>query len=240
MARPASIGKRKIVAIADRGYYSAPQIKECHDVDIDAILPKPMTSNAKAEGRFDKSDFIYIARDDEYQCPARERAIYRHTTEERGLQIRRYWSSACPNCPRKAQCTPSNYRRIARWVHEAVLTAGQERLDRRPDAMRVRRRTVHVQAHFGAHVSDKAQMATSSLIGSRKDVIWRRLANSPTESGPSSGSYAAPVLSALTGVGPSPIRFLPSLSLCMGRSWPVWTTAGGAAALALSPEWLPV
>ena len=42
----------------------------------------------------------------------------------------------------KAQCTPSDYRRIARWEHEAVLTAAQERLDRRPDAMRVRRRTV--------------------------------------------------------------------------------------------------
>ena len=26
---------------------------------VDAILPKPMTSNAKAECRFDKSDFIY-------------------------------------------------------------------------------------------------------------------------------------------------------------------------------------
>ncbi len=57
---------RKLVAIADRGYYSAPPIKACHDAGMDAILPKPMTSNAKAEGRFDKSDFIYIARDDEY------------------------------------------------------------------------------------------------------------------------------------------------------------------------------
>jgi len=28
-----------------------------------------MTSNAKSDGRFDKSDFIYIAKDDEYQCP---------------------------------------------------------------------------------------------------------------------------------------------------------------------------
>ena len=28
-----------------------------------------MTSNAKAAGRYDKTDFIYIARDDEYQCP---------------------------------------------------------------------------------------------------------------------------------------------------------------------------
>ena len=105
-------------------------------------LPKPTTSNAKAEGRFDKADFIYIARDDEYQCPAGQRAIYRFTREENGLQIRRYWSSACPQCPMKAQCTPSPYRRISRWEHEEVLESVQRRLDKNQDAMVVRRRTV--------------------------------------------------------------------------------------------------
>ncbi len=137
-----AMGKKKLQAVADRGYYSAPQIKACDDAGIAAILPKPMTSNAKAEGRFDKSDFIYIAKDDEYQCPAGQRAIYRFTREENGLQLRRYWSSACPQCPIKAQCTPSNYRRISRWEHEAVLEAVQRRLDRQPKAMTLRRRTV--------------------------------------------------------------------------------------------------
>ncbi len=137
-----AMGKKKLLAIADRGYFSGQQIKTCHDAGIDAVLPKPMTSNAKAENRFDKSDFIYIARDDEYQCPAGQRAIYRFTREENGLQIRRYWSSACPSCPMKSQCTPSNYRRISRWEHEVVMEAVQRRLDKRPDAMTVRRRTV--------------------------------------------------------------------------------------------------
>jgi hypothetical protein len=101
-----------------------------------------MTSNAKAEKRFDKADFIYIARDDEYQCPAGERAVYRFTREENGLQIRRYWTSSCPSCPLKPRCTPSDYRRISRWEHEPVLEAMGRRLDRQPDAMTLRRRTV--------------------------------------------------------------------------------------------------
>lgn len=137
-----AMGKVRLQAVADRGYYSAAQIKACHDVGIAVILPKPTTSNAKAEGRFDKADFIYIARDDEYQCPAGQRAIYRFSREENGLLIRRYWSSACPQCPMKAQCTPSDYRRISRWEHEPVLEAAQRRLDRNPEAMTVRRRTV--------------------------------------------------------------------------------------------------
>lgn len=144
-----AMGKDRLQAVADRGYYSGPQIKACHDAGIAAILPKPTTSNAKAEGRFDKADFIYIARDDEYQCPAGQRAIYRFTREENGLQLRRYWSSACPQCPMKARCTPSDYRRISRWEHEAVLDAVQRRLDRRHDAMKLRRRTVeHVFGTF--------------------------------------------------------------------------------------------
>jgi transposase len=137
-----AMGKTTLKAVADRGYYNAPQIKACHDAGIATILPKPTTSNAKAEGRFDKADFVYIARDDEYECPAGERAIYRFSREENGLLLRRYWSSACPQCPMKAQCTPSDYRRISRWEHEAVLEAVQRRLDKQPQAMTIRRRTV--------------------------------------------------------------------------------------------------
>ena len=137
-----AMGKHKLLAIADRGYFNGLQIKACSEAGIDAILPKPMTSGAKSEGRFSKNDFMYIARDDEYQCPAGQRAIYRFTREEGGLQIRRYWTSACPDCPMKAKCTPSDYRRISRWEHEPVVEAAQRRLDKRPDAMTVRRRTV--------------------------------------------------------------------------------------------------
>jgi hypothetical protein len=93
-----------------------------------------MTSNARAEGRFSKLDFVFIAKDDEYRCPAGERAIFRFATIENGLTIRKYWSSACPLCPLKTQCTTSSYRRITRWEHERLLEAMQRRLDRRPDA----------------------------------------------------------------------------------------------------------
>ena len=142
LAAREAMGKTKLQALADRGYYSGPELKACDDAGIATYVPKPMTSNAKAEGRFDKADFIYIAKDDEYECPAGQRAIYRFTREENGLQLHRYWSSACPKCPMKAQCTPSDYRRISRWEHEAVLEAVQRRLDRQLDAMTTRRRTI--------------------------------------------------------------------------------------------------
>ena len=42
----------------------------------------------------------------------------------------------------KEHCTPSDYRRIRRWEHEAVLERVQQRLDRKPVAMTLRRCTV--------------------------------------------------------------------------------------------------
>jgi hypothetical protein len=56
--------------------------------------------------------------------------------------IRRYWSSACPRCPIKAQCTNGTYRRVSRWEHEAVVERAQAQLAAMPDAMQKRRATV--------------------------------------------------------------------------------------------------
>lgn len=86
-------------ALADRGYFNGPEIKACEDAGIEAFVPKPLTSNAKADGRFDKSDFVYLSETDEYRCPAGESAIHRFNTVERsGLNVRVYWSSACIGC----------------------------------------------------------------------------------------------------------------------------------------------
>jgi hypothetical protein len=83
-----------------------------------------------------------LADRDEYRCPAGERAIWRMTTVERGQTLHRYWPSACPRCPIKSQCTPADYRRITSREHEAVLEVMQRRLDRTPEASRIRRQTV--------------------------------------------------------------------------------------------------
>ena len=137
-----AMGVDGLKAIADRGYYSGLGLKACEDASVSALVPKPMTSNARAEGRFDKTDFIYIADADEYQCPAGQRAIRRFSSEEAGLQISIYWSSACPGCAMKAQCTTGEYRRIRRWEHEEVMDKVQQRLDQMTNAMTVRKSTV--------------------------------------------------------------------------------------------------
>jgi transposase len=136
------IGTKELTAIADRGYFKSEEILACHKAGITAIVPRPVTSGATADGRFGKADFIYDAENNEYRCPAGQRLIWRFATTEHGLKLHKYWSSHCPKCAIKEQCTPSSYRRVTRWEHEAVLESMQRRLDRTPDAMRIRRQTV--------------------------------------------------------------------------------------------------
>src|SRR5215471_10843029 len=120
-------------AVADRGYFNSPEILACHEAGIAVTLPKPLTSGAKSDGRFGKQDFVYIAEEDIYRCPAGERLPYRYTNEEGGKVLRRYWDRAsCMTCGLKSRCTTGKERRITRWEHEAVIEAMQARLDRAP------------------------------------------------------------------------------------------------------------
>ena len=141
--------------IADRGYFSGDEILECDKAGITVTLPKPMTSNAKAEGRFGKQDFRYVADEDVYICPAGEKLAYHYTNEENGLVLRRYWTDACQSCAIRHRCTTGKERRITRWEHERVLEAVQRRLDEHPEKMRQRRETVEhpfgtIKARMGA------------------------------------------------------------------------------------------
>ena len=179
-----------INVLADRGYYSGEELQACENQNIATYVPNSATSSNKAKGLFDRSEFHYIAEDDEYVCPANERLIYRFTGEEKGKQIRRYWSSACPRCTLKPRCTSGKNRRVSRWVHEDVIERAKVRLNERPDAMRVRRATVehpygtlkawmgsthfltktldHVSTEMSLHVLAYNMKRVINLLGTRK------------------------------------------------------------------------
>ena len=136
------LGAEELDVVADRGYFSADQIKACADVGIVPTLPKPQTSSNRKKNMFVKSDFRYVPDEDAYICPAGETLNWHYVIEEAGLAVSRYWTTACGSCPLKSQCTTGKERRISRWQHEHLAEDMQRRLDENPEAMRVRRETV--------------------------------------------------------------------------------------------------
>jgi hypothetical protein len=137
-----AIGSEAIEVVADRGYYKGEEIVACEQAGNTVYLPKPMTSGVYAKGRFGKQDFVYVAADDIYRCPAGEQLTYHYTNQQDGKELRRYWTTACEACALKSKCTTGKERRISRWEHEAVLEVVQARLDRSPEKMRLRRQSV--------------------------------------------------------------------------------------------------
>ena len=172
LATPAheAIGTKKIEVLADPGYFSGWGILACEDAGTRTYVPKNMTSNSKAAGRFGKQVFVYLAKDDEYRCPAGQRLAFRHSTVEHEMKINVYYRSGCQACAFKRQRTTGTERRVRRWEHEAVLDAMQRRSDRKLDQMKVRRRTVeHI---FGTlkHWMGSTDFLTKTLAPVRTEM----------------------------------------------------------------------
>ena len=158
--------KQSLTVIADQGYYRGEELLACEEANIIAYVAKSDTSGKRGKGEFSRKEFRYIREDDEYECPAGERLIYRFTREEAGKKIRRYWASGCVRCPIKSKCTPSDYRRVSRWEHESTVEAAEARLSEYPDAMRIRRATV--EHLFGTL---KAWMGATHFLTKTKDRV---------------------------------------------------------------------
>lgn len=162
--------------LADRGYFEGYQILECERAGIAPMVPKPLTSNCKAESGFDKRDFVYDAHSNKYRCPAGQTAIYRHTSVERGKTLHPYWPTACPRCPIKGHCTSSDYRRVTRWEHQDVLEVVQARLDDAPGTSRLRGQMVeHVFGTLTAWM-DSTHFLTGALPRVRTEMSLQVLA----------------------------------------------------------------
>jgi len=167
-----ALGVEALDVLADRGYFSGEEVLACEAMGVTPYVPKPLTSGAKADGRFGKQDFVYLPDQDVYRCPAGALLPRHMTSVEKGLTLHRYSDLAsCQSCALKSQCTPSRERRVTRWEHEAVIEAMQTRMDLRPGAMRQRRRTV--EHPFG---TIKAWMGSTHFL-------MKRLPNVKTEIG---------------------------------------------------------
>jgi transposase len=144
----AEMGVESLDVLADRGYFSGEEVLACEPLGVTPYVPKPLTSGAKADGRFGKQDFIYRPRTTP-TAAAGEALTRRFTSvETHGPPL--LLDDAMRGLAAEARCTSGRPRRIKRWEHEAVIDAMQARLDRMPKAMRIRRAPVE-------HVSGRSR-----------------------------------------------------------------------------------
>jgi len=140
-----ALGKKEITVIADKGYYSGPDIKDTQDAGMTVLVPKGDTSGSEKKGIFNRSRFKYDAVRDVYFCPANQVLPYRFTSLEHGMMQKRYWVSdpTCRSCQMKPQCSNSKQpRKITRWEHQGQLDQMDKVMASMPDSMLIRKQTV--------------------------------------------------------------------------------------------------
>ena len=116
-----------LVILADKGYYSAAEIKKCVDDGIKTLVLAIRTGQELVnKGKFTKDKFIYDKEQDAYICPnnklvSRTKSI--NKSYARIMHMYRSSQSDCNACPIKDNCLgeKTKQKQTQRWEHQELL-----------------------------------------------------------------------------------------------------------------------
>lgn len=146
-----------ITALADKGYYSAKQISECHENNIDTLVSPKSKGSSKKDSRVTKDKFTFDEESDSYTCPKqkklkRQGSIYHRTN---GIPFTRYvahWSE-CKKCPWANICVSPGAQKASRGrsINRSIYEDGMDINDQAVAARKseYKRRQAIVEHPFG-------------------------------------------------------------------------------------------
>lgn len=148
----ALIGEEKMDVIADKGYHTGKEIKECSDNQITTYV-SPRAPSSKDENLYPVSSFIYDNEKKVYICPSgstlRTNGVwYQHSDTNRShkgsYRFQRYQTTDCKHCDKREKCTTSkkNGRAIDRSEYADALEANTQRVTDNPDYYKQRQQII--------------------------------------------------------------------------------------------------
>jgi len=138
-----------INVLADKGYHTGEQIRQCGGNGITTYV-SPKAPSTQDKGLYPCSMFQYNKEEDTYTCPAGSILTtngrwYRHSERRKGrvsrpYHFKRYQTSDCKTCAQRQKCTDSkhNGRNIDRSEYAEVIEGNNERVNQNPDYYRQR------------------------------------------------------------------------------------------------------
>ena len=140
------LDQSKIDLLADKGYHNGIEIGRAERIGVRPFIAVKENASNKEEG-FNKKDFIYDSKLDQYTCPVGQimttnNSIYKKN--DRGeYRFKRYTTSACLECPMKSKCTQRHYgRMIERATHQVYVERNRNRVERYKDVYRLRQQII--------------------------------------------------------------------------------------------------
>lgn len=126
--------------LADTGYGTGAQHAACEEHGTVALAPI-QKNRSELNGLYNNDEFIRDPESDSYLCPQGKllpRKADTKTSDPNGGFFTYYDASACRECPLRAKCTQSTFRKLLISVHHKAMARARERLAASPDAMRKR------------------------------------------------------------------------------------------------------
>jgi transposase len=145
------LGAKTLEAVADKGYFSFVQIKDCVDNGIIPYVPEQNRYGVgfvKRKGvptrEYHVDKFVYDIGTDTFVCPAGNKLVFSYLDHAHQKNIRVYRTDACFSCEFfLTKCTLNKYgRTLWRWEHAEVLDALRERMLGEPEKLALRKNVV--------------------------------------------------------------------------------------------------
>ena len=124
------LNKRELHILADKGYYSASELKACEKAGLKTYVAKQKFSNATEDTDFYQDKFTYDKEHDHYICPAGQTLLPANYRKSKGKTIGRNYRNykACQACKLKDRCTKSvRGRTITRHIDQDLLDKVDQR-----------------------------------------------------------------------------------------------------------------
>ena len=164
------IGVDTINVLADKGYHTGAQLKECELNNIVTYVSPKQSSSTKKNPDFAVTAFKYNEETDTYQCPAGQTMKTNGNYYRKGnvsYRIKQYKTKSCKTCSLREQCTTSsNGRVVERSEYQEYITRNNERVNANPDYYRQRQQIIEHQ--FGTF---KRQMHFDHTLVRRKENV---------------------------------------------------------------------
>ena len=168
------VGNNEFDAVFDKGYYTAEQLHNCHELGIETHVAIPSPASNAPNKKYNVSEFVYNAEYDTYCCPAGETLISNgNWYQKNSYRVKQYKTNKCKACQVREQCTRSKSQRlIERHEFAAALQKNREALLNHPEIYKQRQAivehpfgTMKRQWGFDHIMTKKTKERASSDVG---------------------------------------------------------------------------
>lgn len=145
---------------ADSGYHNSADLEVLEEKQVDAVIADPKLSNRsireepvsmevllKEKRKLQRSDFVYHAQENYYECPSNKKLF---PIENKGNKIV-YRSEGCEGCPLFEFCVPS--KKKVKQIHRSVKESYAERMAKKLQTSsareKLRKRWHTIESVFG-------------------------------------------------------------------------------------------